>query len=89
VGLKYTKEEKEMTVDVKQSEMIWDHMKKSKWIADDGLILDAFSKAVDEHTFSVPESVKDVTREIIETIEQHRIEQHVTRGKNRDSDHYY
>lgn len=75
----YTPDGKAVKINEKQSEQIWDHLKESRWIGDDGLILDSFRKAVDDHTFNVPKDFKLLTREIIETIEQHKIENHVTK----------
>jgi type III restriction enzyme len=79
IGLKYTEDYEEKTIDTKKSEVIWEYLKNSGWIADDGFILETFGQAIDNHTFSVPESVKAITREIIEKIEEHQIEQHVSR----------
>jgi len=75
----YTEDGKAQKIDLKQSENIWDHLRAEGYIGDQGLIQDSFYKAVDEHTFTVPEEFKLITRSIIETIEQHQIERHVTR----------
>jgi len=75
----YTEDGKAEKMDLKQSESIWDHLKDSGWIGDDGLIQGSFRQAVDDHTFTVPEQFKLITKNIIETVEKHQIERHVTR----------
>jgi type III restriction enzyme len=77
----YTEDGKAQKINEKQSEQIWDHLKKSGWIGDNGLILETFGQAVDANQFNVPEEFKLVTREIIETIEQHKIEKYVSEHK--------
>jgi len=77
----YTPDGKAKKINEKQSEQIWDHLQKSGWIGGDGFILEAFREAVDSNTFNIPEEFKLVTPEIIETIEQHKIEKYVTEHK--------
>jgi len=75
----YTEDNQPKRIDLNQSEQIWDHLKNSGWIANDGFIGDDFRKAVEGRNFSAPEEFRTVTRNIIETIEQHQIERHVSR----------
>ena len=75
----YAEDGKAEKIDLKQSESIWDHLKDSGWIGDNGLIQDSFRQAVDDHTLTVPEQFKLITKNIIETVEKHQIERHVTR----------
>jgi type III restriction enzyme len=73
----YTDDNQPKKIDMGQSEILWDYLKDSGWIGDDGFIKDTFRKTVEEGTFSAPEEFKLVSRTIIETIEQHQIERHV------------
>jgi len=75
----YTEDNQPKRIDTEQSEQLWDHLKDSGWIGDDGFIQDTFRQAVEKGTFSAPEEFKTVTRNIIETIEQHQIDRHVSR----------
>lgn len=75
----YTEDNQPKKIDTEQSEQLWDHLKDSGWIGDDGFIQDTFRKAVEKGTFSAPEEFKTVTRNIIETIEHHQIDRHVSR----------
>ncbi|MBA7696607.1 hypothetical protein ES703_105257 [subsurface metagenome] len=75
----YTEDNQPKRIDTEQSEQLWDYLKDSGWIGDDGFIQDAFRQAVEKGTFSAPEEFKTVTRNIIETIEQHQIDRHVSR----------
>lgn len=77
IGLKVIKEDKEELLEYKDSEKIFDYLKKEKIIADDGFILNNFDTAIENHIFVVPEEYKPITKEIIKTIEGHRIENHV------------
>jgi type III restriction enzyme len=79
VGLVYSDADKEKEVSEKASEKLWEHLKFNNWIADDGFILEAFQKSVEEHTFSVPPEFKAITRDIIDVVERHQLERHVSK----------
>ncbi len=79
VGMRLVKDDQEKTLSTGDSETIWNHLKDSGWIADDGFILEEFGQAVENLTFSVPQEFKPLTREIAQAIEQHQIERHVAK----------
>ena len=64
-------------LDKEQSEEIWQHLKKEKVVADDGLILSAFKEQVANNIFNVPEKYKSITTEVIRAIERHQVEKHI------------
>ncbi len=64
-------------IDKESSQEIWNHLKRDRVIADDGLILSTFKEKVDAHTFSVPEKYKEVTNDIIRAIERHQMDKHI------------
>lgn len=70
-------EEKPLTAEEMQE--LRTHIQENGWIDDDGKINDAFSQAVENQTFTVPEKFTPVTSQIIEIIDRHKIENHVTR----------
>ncbi|MBY0404976.1 MAG: DEAD/DEAH box helicase family protein [Cyanobacteria bacterium] len=77
VGMKMTKDDQEIVLAKEDSESLWKHLKENKWIADDGFILEAFTQAVENHTFVLPEAFRPMTREIIQSVETHQIEKYV------------
>lgn len=81
LGLRYTDGNKEKKVSPEQSEEIWNYLRTSNVLASNGLILDTFAETVDKHTFSVPDSFKIITRDIIETIEKHQIDRHIAKHR--------
>jgi len=83
VGIRYKEDgqEDEQEITKEQSELIWNHFKDKHYIADDGLILEDFDKAVEEMTFSIPESIplKPVT--IAKVVEQFKLSNLIKRHK--------
>jgi type III restriction enzyme len=78
-GLRIGKPGEEKPLTPEETEELRTHIQENGWIDDDGKINEAFSRAVEDHTFVVPEKFRPVTKEIIEIIDRHKIENHVTR----------
>ncbi len=78
-GLRIGKPGEERSLTSEETQELRTHIQENGWIDDDGKINDAFSQAVEDHTFVVPEKFRPVTSQIIEIIDQHKIENHVTR----------
>lgn len=66
-----------------ETDDLWKHLQKNGWIERDGRINESFVEAVDTHTFDVPEQVRPVTRQIIDIIDRHKIENHITKYQPR------
>jgi type III restriction enzyme len=82
VGIKYVGEdEQEQELTKEQSEKIWNHFKAKKYIADDGMILEQFDTALEEHTFTIPEEIKAVPITIAQTVEQFKLNNLVQKHK--------
>jgi type III restriction enzyme len=78
-GLRIGKEGEERSLTSEEIEELRTHIQDKGWIDEDGKINEAFSLAVEDHTFVVPEKFRHVTKEIIDIIKRHKIENHVTR----------
>lgn len=78
-GLRIGKPGEERSLTAEETQELRIHIQENGWIEDDGKINDAFSQAVENHTFVVPEKFRPVTSQIIEIIDRHKIENHVTR----------
>lgn len=87
VGIYYSKADEELEIKRNESEIIWDHLKTEGIIGDDGLILSGFSKCVEMGTFKLPEQFADATMDIVKTIEQHQIENHIEDGNKKVKGH--
>ncbi|MCX6690865.1 MAG: hypothetical protein NTW33_02130, partial [Methanoregula sp.] len=70
---------KERPLTTDETEELRDHLKENGWIDDDGRINETFTQAVDDHTFNVPERIRSGTGQIIDVIDRHKIENHVTK----------
>ncbi|PKG31525.1 MAG: type III restriction endonuclease subunit R, partial [Methanoregula sp.] len=66
-----------------ETEELWGHLQKNGWIESDGRITESFTKAVETHTFDVPEQARPLTRQIIDIIDRHKIENHITKYQPR------
>lgn len=77
IGIKFTHDEKEIVIDEKQSEKIWNRIKEQDLIEDDGFIKKEFNEAVENMTFEVDEELRPVTLEIARTVEKYQIEKHI------------
>ncbi len=84
-GLRIGEAGKEKPFTPEESKELRNHLKENGWINDDGKINEAFNQAVENHTFVVPGKFRPVTKEIIEIIDRHKIENHVTRYNVRKS----
>lgn len=83
VGIKYTDEkDEEQELTKEESETIWNHFKAKSYIADDGTILDKFDTAIEDRTFSIPETIKVVPRVIEEVVEQYKLKNLVKKHKS-------
>lgn len=84
IGIKYTKEDKSLKVAEKESEIIWDHLKDNKWIAEDGFINKEFNEAVENYTINLPEELKEVPlKEVIKAVEKYQLNQIIENKNNR------
>lgn len=82
VGIKYTDEnEEEQELTKEDSESIWNHFKAKSYIADDGMILETFDKAVEDRTFTIPEDIKVAPRIIEDVVEQYKLQNLVRKHK--------
>jgi type III restriction enzyme len=79
VGLKVITDDKEVKINQAQSAELWNHLKSSNWIADDGFILESFAKAIEDHTFVLPEEFRPATRDIIDAIEKHQMDKYISK----------
>ncbi len=77
--LRIGKAGEERSLTAEETQELRTHLQENGWIDDDGKINDAFSQAVDNRTFDVPEKFRPVTSQIVEIIDRHKIENHVTR----------
>lgn len=77
VGIQYSEEGKYVEIDRDRSEIIWGYLREEAIIEKDGYILPKFLKSIENETFNVPEQFKDATRDIVQTIEQHQIKNHI------------
>jgi type III restriction enzyme len=84
-GLRIGKPGEERPFTTEETEELRTHIQTNGWIETDGKITDAFSQAVENHTFVVPEKFRPVTSQIIEIIDRHKIENHVTRYNRKTS----
>ncbi len=84
VGIKYTKEDKSLKLNESESEIIWDHFKDNKWIAEDGFINKDFNDAVENYTINLPHELKDVPlKEVIKAVEKYQLNQIIENKNNR------
>lgn len=68
-----------------ETDGLWNHLHKNGWIESDGRINKSFTEAVESHMFDVPEPARQVTRQIIDIIDRHKIENHITKYQPRKS----
>lgn len=76
VGIKYSKADKNLNLDKKDSELIWNHFKNNNWIADDGFIKKEFNDAVEDYRITLPIELTELSiKDIIKTVEKFQIDQ--------------
>jgi len=80
IGIPFEQDGVEKEINTKESEIIWDHLKKIGCLAADGFILPAFNEMVEKNTFNVPDDFLEITPEIIRAVEGHQIERHIERN---------
>lgn len=84
VGIKYSKDDKIVKLNESESEIIWDHFKDNKWIAEDGFINKDFNEAVENYTINLPVELNDVPlKEVIKAVEKYQINQIIENKNNR------
>ena len=74
---------KEHKITLEESKKLWNHLKKLKYLSEDGVITKEFNNAVKENTFFVPENFKIITNEVIQIVEQYQMERHIQKYKSR------
>ncbi len=84
-GLRIGKIGEEKLLASEEQQELRTHLQNNGWIDEQGFIKEAFSQAVESHTFSLPEKFQSVTREVIDLIDRHKIEKHITRYTPRKS----
>ena len=81
VGIAFAKKGKDQKINLKESRKIWEHIKKSGFLSDNGFITDKFNRAVQNNEFSVPLEFKCNLNDIIRVIEEHQLESHIRKHK--------
>jgi type III restriction enzyme len=83
VGIYYSKAEEELKIGKEESEIIWNHLKVEGTIDAKGFISPIFAKYVEEGSFKVPEQFAEAKVDIVKTIEQHQIQNHIEDGNKK------
>jgi type III restriction enzyme len=84
VGLLYSENGVEKSINKEESEIIWTHFKDKKWIADDGFINKSFLEAVDNYNINLPNCFENLqTKDVIEIVESFQIENHIDNKNNK------
>lgn len=78
-GLKIGITGEEIPITTDDSQELRTHLKEKGYISEEGRITETFSRAVDDHTFVLPDKFRSQTKEIINIIDLHKIENHITR----------
>ena len=83
IGITFEKKGEEYKISTEESKEIWDYLRKSNYLSENGFINEAFNQAVQKNEFSLPENFKNITNDIIQIMEQYQLESHVRKHRNK------
>ena len=83
VGMDFEKGGKKHKINLEESKKIWEHIKQSGFLLENGFIKKEFNRSVQNDEFSVPLEFKESANEIIRVIEQYQIESHIRKHKTK------
>ena len=81
VGMAFEKQGEKHKINLEESKKIWEHIKQSGFLLDNGFIKEEFILSVQNNDFSVPLEFKKNANDIIKIIEQYQIESHIRKHK--------
>ena len=79
-GMTFERQGKEQSITAEDSKEIWNHLKKTNCLSENGFITKQFNQMVLDDSFSVPNKFKTITNDIIQTIEQYQLESHIKKS---------
>ena len=76
-GIAFEKNGEEHKISKEESKEIWNCLKKSDCLSEDGFIKEQFNEFVQNNRFSIPENFKSAVNDIIQIVEQYQLGSHV------------
>lgn len=83
IGITFEKKGEEYKINEEESKEIWNYLKRSNYLSENGFINETFNQSVQKDDFSLPENFKNITNDIIQIMEQYQLESHIRKHRNK------